>query len=72
MNGNISDGDNLHTIGDPSKTGGRGRHLLRRLGRARVVNDTKVVAVVSFGFNATCHGAPDHIDGILAEGVSAP
>lgn len=58
VNGNISEGGNLHTLNNPSETGGRGGTCFGDSGGPVFVNDTnRVVAVVSFGFSGTCHGA---------------
>lgn len=58
VNGNISDGGNLHTLNNPSRVGGRGGTCFGDSGGPVLVNDTnQVVAVVSFGFSAACHGA---------------
>jgi len=58
VNGNISDGGNVHTLNNPSAVGGQGGSCFGDSGGPLFVNNTnEVVAVVSFGFNGTCHGA---------------
>ena len=58
VNGNIADGGNLHTLNNPSAVGGRGGSCFGDSGGPLFVNNTnQVVAVVSFGFSSTCHGA---------------
>ncbi|HVL53579.1 MAG TPA: trypsin-like serine protease [Vitreimonas sp.] len=58
VNGNISRGGNLHTLNNPSPIGGRGGTCYGDSGGPVLVNDTnQVIAVVSFGFSGTCHGA---------------
>ena len=58
VNGNISEGGNVHTLNNPSAIGGRGGSCFGDSGGPLFVNNTnKVVAVVSFGFSPTCHGA---------------
>jgi len=58
VNGNISDGGNLHTLNNPSEKGGRGGTCFGDSGGPVFVNNTNdVLAVVSFGFSGTCHGA---------------
>jgi hypothetical protein len=58
VNGNISQGGNVHTLNNPSAVGGRGGSCFGDSGGPLFVNNTnKVVAVVSFGFSPTCHGA---------------
>ncbi len=58
VNGNIADGGNVHTLNNPSAIGGRGGSCFGDSGGPLFVNNTnKVVAVVSFGFSPTCHGA---------------
>jgi hypothetical protein len=58
VTGNISDGGNLHTLNNPSSVGGTGGTCFGDSGGPVLVNDTnQVIAVVSFGFSATCHGA---------------
>lgn len=58
VNGSISRGGNLHTLNNPSEVGGRGGTCFGDSGGPVLVNDTnEVLAVVSFGFSGTCHGA---------------
>jgi Trypsin len=58
INGSISQGGNLHTLNNPSEVGGRGGTCFGDSGGPVLVNNTnQVIAVVSFGFSATCHGA---------------
>lgn len=58
VNGNISRGGNLHTLNNPSKIGGVGGSCFGDSGGPVFVNNTnQVLAVVSFGFSGTCHGA---------------
>ena len=58
VNGNTSDGGNVHTLNNPSTIGGRGGSCFGDSGGPLFVNDTnEVVAVVSFGNSLTCHGA---------------
>ena len=58
VNGNISAGGNVHTLNNPSAVGGRGGSCFGDSGGPLFVNNTnQVLAVVSFGFSATCHGA---------------
>lgn len=58
VNGNIARGGNLHTLNNPSEVGGRGGTCFGDSGGPVLVNDTnEVIAVVSFGFSAACHGA---------------
>jgi hypothetical protein len=58
VNGNIASGGNLHTLNNPSEVGGRGGTCFGDSGGPVLVNDTnQVIAVVSFGFSPTCHGA---------------
>lgn len=58
VNGNISEGGNLHTLNNPSPVGGRGGTCFGDSGGPVLVNNTnQVIAVVSFGFSGTCHGA---------------
>lgn len=58
VNGNIARGGNLHTLNNPSEIGGRGGTCFGDSGGPVLVNNTnQVIAVVSFGFSPTCHGA---------------
>jgi hypothetical protein len=58
FNGNIAQGGNLHTLNNPSPIGGRGGSCFGDSGGPLFANNTnQIVAVVSFGFNGTCHGA---------------
>jgi len=58
VNGSISRGGNLHTLNNPSPVGGTGGSCFGDSGGPVLVNDTnQVLAVVSFGFSGTCHGA---------------
>ena len=58
VNGNISEGGNVHTLNNPSAIGGRGGSCFGDSGGPLFVNNTNdVLAVVSFGFSPTCHGA---------------
>ncbi len=58
VNGSISRGGNLHTLNNPSAVGGRGGTCFGDSGGPVLVNNTnEVIAVVSFGFSGTCHGA---------------
>jgi hypothetical protein len=58
VNGSISRGGNLHTLNNPSPIGGTGGTCFGDSGGPVFVNDTnQVIAVVSFGFSGTCHGA---------------
>ncbi len=58
LNGNSSQGGNLHTLNNPSAIGGRGGSCFGDSGGPVFVNDTNlVVAVVSWGDSLTCHGA---------------
>jgi hypothetical protein len=55
---NIADAGNLHTLNNPSAVGGRGGTCFGDSGGPVTVPDTnQVIAVVSFGFSGTCHGA---------------
>ena len=54
----IATSGNLHTLNNPSKIGGVGGSCFGDSGGPLFVNNTnQVVAVVSFGFSGTCHGA---------------
>jgi hypothetical protein len=58
VNGNLVEGGNVHTLNDPSEIGGRGGSCFGDSGGPLLVNNTnQIVAVVSFGFSLTCHGA---------------
>jgi hypothetical protein len=58
LNSSISGGGNLHTLNNPSAVGGTGGSCFGDSGGPVFVNDTnQVLAVVSFGFSPTCHGA---------------
>ena len=58
LNGNASKGGNLHTLNNPSATGGRGGSCFGDSGGPVFVNNTnQVIAVVSWGNSGTCHGA---------------
>jgi Trypsin len=58
VTGNIAQGGNLHTLNNPSPIGGRGGSCFGDSGGPVLVNNTnQVIAVVSFGFSLTCHGA---------------
>lgn len=58
IKGNASKGGNLHTLNNPSAVGGVGGSCFGDSGGPLFVNNTnQVVAVVSFGNSATCHGA---------------
>lgn len=58
VHGNISQAGNLHTLNNPSAVGGRGGTCSGDSGGPVLVNNTnQVLAVVSFGFSRTCHGA---------------
>ena len=58
VNGSITDGGNLHTLNNPSAVGGRGGTCFGDSGGPVFVNNTnEIIAVVSFGFSGTCHGA---------------
>ncbi|MGY1618503.1 trypsin-like serine protease [Geodermatophilus sp. SYSU D00691] len=56
--GNAARAGNLHTLNNPSEVGGRGGTCNGDSGGPVLVNDTdQIVAVVSFGYSGTCHGA---------------
>jgi len=58
LSGNASKDGNVHTLNNPSTVGGRGGSCFGDSGGPLLVNDTnEVVAVVSYGFSLTCHGA---------------
>ena len=58
INGKASSFGNLHTLNNPSAVGGRGGTCFGDSGGPVLVNDTnQVIAVVSYGFSGTCHGA---------------
>lgn len=58
LNGNASKGGNLHTLNNPSPIGGTGGSCFGDSGGPVLVNNTnQVIAVVSYGFSGTCHGA---------------
>jgi len=58
VNGHASKGGNLHTLNNPSPIGGTGGSCFGDSGGPLFVNNTNlVVAVVSYGDSATCHGA---------------
>ena len=58
VNGSIARGGNFHTLNNPSAVGGRGGSCFGDSGGPVFVNNTnQVLAVVSFGFSGTCHGA---------------
>jgi hypothetical protein len=58
LTGNASKGGNLHTLNNPSATGGVGGSCFGDSGGPVFVNNTnQVVAVVSWGNSNTCHGA---------------
>ena len=57
-NGNQAQGGNLHTLNNPSPVGGRGGTCSGDSGGPVFINNTNdVIAVVSYGFSGTCHGA---------------
>jgi Trypsin len=58
INGSASKGGNLHTLNNPSATGGVGGSCFGDSGGPVFVNNTnQVIAVVSYGDSLTCHGA---------------
>jgi len=58
VNGDQAVGGNLHTLNNPSAVGGRGGSCFGDSGGPVFINDTnQVLAVVSYGPSATCHGA---------------
>ena len=58
VNGSIARGGNLHTLNNPSPIGGVGGSCFGDSGGPVFVNNTnEIIAVVSFGFSGTCHGA---------------
>ena len=58
VNGKASQSGNLHTLNNPSSVGGTGGSCFGDSGGPLLVNDTnQVLAVVSYGFSGTCHGA---------------
>jgi len=58
VNGNASRSGNLHTSNNPSSKGGEGGTCFGDSGGPVLVNDTnEIIAVVSYGPSATCHGA---------------
>jgi hypothetical protein len=58
VNGSASTSGNLHTLNNPSAVGGVGGTCFGDSGGPVLVNNTnEVIAVVSYGFSATCHGA---------------
>jgi hypothetical protein len=58
ITGNMSAGGNLHTLNNPSQVGGVGGTCSGDSGGPVFVNNTNVIlAVVSYGFSGTCHGA---------------
>jgi len=58
VNGNASSSGNLHTLNNPSAIGGRGGTCFGDSGGPVLLNNTnEVIAVVSYGFSGTCHGA---------------
>ena len=58
VNASIARGGNLHTLNNPSAIGGVGGSCFGDSGGPVFVNNTnQLIAVVSFGFSLTCHGA---------------
>jgi len=58
VNGKATKDGNIHTLNNPSAIGGRGGTCFGDSGGPMFVNNTnEVVAVVSYGFSLTCHGA---------------
>ena len=58
LTGRASKDGNVHTLNNPSDVGGRGGSCFGDSGGPLLVNNTnQVVAVVSYGFSSTCHGA---------------
>jgi hypothetical protein len=58
INSSIAGAGNLHTLNNPSAIGGTGGSCFGDSGGPVFVNNTnQVIAVVSFGFSGTCHGA---------------
>ena len=58
VNGKAAQSGNLHTLNNPSPIGGRGGTCSGDSGGPLFVNNTNdIVAVVSYGFSGTCHGA---------------
>lgn len=58
INGRASTSGNLHTLNNPSAVGGRGGTCSGDSGGPLFVQGTnEIVAVVSYGFSGTCHGA---------------
>jgi hypothetical protein len=58
VTGHASSSGNLHTLNNPSAIGGVGGSCFGDSGGPVMVNNTnEVIAVVSYGFSGTCHGA---------------
>jgi hypothetical protein len=58
LTGNASKDGNLHTLNNPSEVGGVGGSCFGDSGGPVLTNNTNhVIAVVSYGFSGTCHGA---------------
>ena len=58
LTGRASKDGNVHTLNNPSEVGGVGGSCFGDSGGPLLVNNTnEVVAVVSYGFSGTCHGA---------------